>query len=130
MGALLCACVGPLACGSGEPDEAASPCVRFNNPELQSASPSVVRVAFQLRQCEDDRPVAAMDLDDFLVEEDGSGISSFESGVAVVRDDRSFQQAVVIMLDVSGSVLGSLPELKTIENTIRTPATSSARPKP
>jgi uncharacterized protein YegL len=111
--ALACSSVGPLACGSGKPDEDASPCVRFNNPELQSASPSVVRVAFQLRQCEDDRPVPAMDLADFVVEEDGSGISSFESGAAVVRDDRSFQQAVLIMLDVSGSVLGSLPELKT-----------------
>jgi uncharacterized protein YegL len=54
-----------------------------------------------------------MDLGDFSIEEDGAGISSFESGAAVVRDDRSFQQAVVIMLDVSGSVLGSLPELKT-----------------
>jgi uncharacterized protein YegL len=54
-----------------------------------------------------------MDLADFVVEEDGSGISSFESGAAVVRDDSSFQQAVVIMLDVSGSVLGNLPELKT-----------------
>jgi hypothetical protein len=53
-----------------------------------------------------------MDLADFAVKEDGLGISSFESGAAVVRDDSSFQQAVVIMLDVSGSVLGSLPELK------------------
>src|SRR5204862_276358 len=58
-------------------------------------------------------PVAAMDLPDFDIEEDGAGISSYESGAAVIRDDRAFQQAVVIMLDVSGSVLGSLPEIRT-----------------
>jgi uncharacterized protein YegL len=101
---------GQLACGSANPDDE---CVSFVNPELESAPPSVVRVAFQLRQCDGERPVAAMDLGDFSIEEDGAGISSYESGAAVVRDDRSFQQAVVIMLDVSGSVLGSLPELKT-----------------
>jgi uncharacterized protein YegL len=105
-----CAMAGPMACGSARPDDE---CVHFVNPELASAPPSVVRVAFQLRQCDGERPVAAMDLADFAIEEDGAGISSFESGAAVVRDDRSFQQAVVLMLDVSGSVLGSLPELKT-----------------
>lgn len=108
---LAVAAAGHLACGSSKDEEEA--CVRFVNPELESAPPSVVRVAFQLRQCDSERPVAAMDLTDFSVEEDGAGISSYESGAAVVRDDRSFQQAVVIMLDVSGSVLGSLPEVKT-----------------
>lgn len=101
---------GQVACGSAKADEE---CVDFVNPELESAPPSVVRVAFQLRQCDGVRPVAAMDLGDFSIEEDGAGISSYESGAAVVRDDRSFQQAVVILLDVSGSVLGNLPELKT-----------------
>jgi uncharacterized protein YegL len=104
------ALVGQLACGSAGSDD---DCVRFVNPELASAPPSVVRVAFQLRQCDGERPISAMDLADFTIEEDGAGISRFESGAAVVRDDRSFQQAVVIMLDVSGSVIGSLPELRT-----------------
>lgn len=105
------AIVGSLACGSAKEEETG--CVRFVNPEVQSAPPSVIRVAFQMRHCEDERPVAAMNLDDFDIREDGSGISGYESGAALVLDDRSFRQAVVIMLDVSGSVLDSLPELKT-----------------
>jgi uncharacterized protein YegL len=103
--------IGQMACGSEDSDD--EPCVSFVNPELDSAPPSVVRVAFQLEQCEGAQPVASMDLPDFVIEEDGSGISAFESGAALVRDDRSFQQAVVVMLDVSGSMLQSLPQLQT-----------------
>lgn len=102
--------IGQLACGSVDSNDE---CVQFINPELESVPPSVVRVAFQLRQCDGAPPVEAMDLGDFTIEEDGATVSSFESSAAVVRDDRSFQQAVLIMLDVSGSVLGSLPEVKT-----------------
>jgi uncharacterized protein YegL len=98
------------ACGSAKDEKS---CVNFMNPELQSSAPSVVRVAFQLRECDEKRPVPALQLSDFDLQEDGSGVSNFESGAAVVRDDRAFQQAVVIMLDLSGSVLGSLPEVKT-----------------
>jgi uncharacterized protein YegL len=105
-------CLGPLACGSAKSDHDAG-CVQFSNPELQSSPPSVVRVAFQLSECEGARPVPAMNLGDFTLEEDGQGISSFESGAAVVQDDRAFQQALVILLDLSGSVLGNLPEIKT-----------------
>lgn len=108
--ALCASLIGSFACSAGPPED--SGCVSFINPELQSAPPSVVRVAFQLKHCDDERPIAAMTLDDFQVREDGASISSLESGVAVMQDDRSFQQALVVMLDTSGSVLGTLPELK------------------
>lgn len=110
-GLLIAAAAASLACGSGKDDEG-SECVRFVNPELESAPPSVVRVAFQLRTCDDDRPLAAMTLADFTVREDGVGVSNAEAGVALMQDDRSFQQALVVLLDVSGSVLDHLPEVK------------------
>jgi uncharacterized protein YegL len=109
LGVLYCTVSGQLACGSVKDEQS---CVSFLNPELQSSPPSVVRVAFQLRGCEDKRPVPALDLADFNLREDAAAVSTLESGAAVVQDDRSFQQAVLIMLDLSGSVLGSLPEVK------------------
>lgn len=101
---------GLLACGAAPADDR---CVTFQNPELESSPPSVVRVGFQLRHCNDDRPLPTLDLPDFELREDGEVVSTFESRTALVRDDRSFQQAVVVMLDLSGSMLDSLPEVKT-----------------
>lgn len=107
--ALLCLVAAwASACGSvPEP-----PCAEFVNPELQSAEPSVVRVAFKLSECGTEAPLADRSLSEFEVLEDGLAMSSFESSAAVMHDNRAFQQAVVLMLDVSGSVVGHLSDVK------------------
>lgn len=107
LGSLL---LGLSACGSVKDDQS---CASFVNPQLQSAYPSVVRVAFQLQECGGKQPLPDLQLSDFKLLEDGATISSFESGAALVQDDRAFQQSVLILLDLSGSVIGSLPEVKT-----------------
>jgi uncharacterized protein YegL len=102
--------MGLPACGSVKDDQS---CASFVNPQLQSAYPSVVRVAFQLEECDGKQPLPGLELSDFKLLEDGATISSFESRAALVQDDRSFQQSVLLLLDLSGSVVSSLPEVKT-----------------
>jgi uncharacterized protein YegL len=73
--------------------------------EGQTFEPSVVRFFFKV-QC-DGEPVPGLTEDDFIVLEDDSEISLFESAQEIVTDANSYELSSLLLLDMSGSIVDS-----------------------
>jgi len=91
------------------PDE----CAALTVLSQEAFLPSVVRISFQLSRC-DGEPLPGKTPADFLITEDGTEVSRFESSQDFVTDERCFVLLTVLVLDMSGSILesGSLPDLQ------------------
>ena len=88
-------------------------CVSFNRLNGETRQPSVVKLYFQLKTCDGD-PLAGIQPEKFLIKEDGTEVSVYESDQGYAPDTRKFQLATVLLLDMSGSILesGNLPPLQ------------------
>lgn len=88
-------------------------CASFVIVSKETFQPSVVRIAFQLSSC-NGAPLPGKLSEDFLITEDGTDVSMFESDQELVTDVRCFQLITVLLLDMSGSIRrsGNLPSLQ------------------
>ena len=81
-------------------------CIRFEAAETQIRLPSNIRLFFSLRDC-DGNPIVGLDETAFVVYEDDRAISVFESGLKALQTQLGFQVHVMLLLDLSGSVVAS-----------------------
>ena len=79
-------------------------CANFTLLEQRSGPPANVLVLFELRRC-DGRPLNRLDIDDFAFEENGRAVSQFESDAVLFNRKEAFAIEIVLLLDVSGSVI-------------------------
>lgn len=82
-------------------------CVEFVQaapPRVQT--PSNIRLFFSVQSC-DGEPVVGLTTEQFVVSEDEQPISRFESGLGTIGASLGFEIHVVLLLDMSGSVVGA-----------------------
>lgn len=111
--ATTCVPIDPNA-GQTNPDETA--CGKFDFIDADIFAPSVVKIFFQLKTC-DDQPWEGVKSERFTIKENGETVS-VESEQDFSKDPKIFQLATILLLDMSGSIVGtfekpgSLPELQ------------------
>ena len=109
-------------CGTSESDSGSSDddnnpgntsCVSFKLLNSETHQPSVVKLYFQLKTCNGE-PLSGIQPEQFLIKEDDTEVSVYESDQGYAPDPRAFQLATVLLLDMSGSILesGNLPPLQ------------------
>ncbi len=118
---VLLALVALGACGgknSSEPEKQEAPgvapkCASFRLLNTSTSQPAVLKLYFQLKTC-DGGPVIGMSPEDFVIMEDGTEVSVYESDQKTITDPKSFKLRTVLLVDMSGSILasGSLPSLQ------------------
>ncbi len=120
----LCLCV--TGCSDDDDDDDDDECACVQPPEMeenglallferqQVRRPANVGVLFKVETAAGE-PVSNLDASDFRIYEDGSLISRFESQQDILPKPGAFTYHVLLLLDLSGSVLGSenLENLKT-----------------
>jgi len=99
------------AFGGGDFSEPSACTTTLDIYEAYAFAPSVVRLAFRLF-CGDEN-IADKEAGDFTILEDESPVSAFESELSMVPITASFQLSTALVLDVSGSMVGSgrMPQL-------------------
>jgi hypothetical protein len=120
MGVLL-----PAGCGGGGNGGGGDDCDCEKTPLIEEngllftfegqevRSPANVSVFFKMETA-DGLPLTGLETGDFLIYEDGDLVSQFESQQTVVPMPGQFRSHTLLLLDLSGSILGSdsLPVLK------------------
>ncbi len=88
-------------------------CVLFDLIEGRTEDPSRVYLFFSLRGCNGE-PKDGLDADDFEIYEDDEYISEYESDQTILPSPKLYTMSTVMLLDVSGSILGAdaLPTVK------------------
>lgn len=90
-----------------------APCATFRVLTSAELEPSVINVFYQLTTC-DGTPLAGIEEEELIIKEDGVLLSELEAARQYTIAPRCFRQAVVLMLDMSGSirVSGNVPSLQ------------------
>src|SRR5687767_16364 len=108
----LAACGGPIEPGT-VPSEKAR-CLKFSLPDdgLTTSAPARVSLFFTLDTCGGE-PVAGLPAEQFVIKEDGRGVSTFESQLRISPRGERFRMYSMLLLDLSGSILrsGQFPAL-------------------
>ncbi len=112
--------------GGGVGGSAPSACTdyRMSLRGGETIDPAVVRVLFELTDC--DGNAVSLTEDDFTIREDGDVVSEFESQQRIVPKEQAFELTTVLLLDMSGSIIGSgnLPGLQAAAKQLVTAITS------
>ncbi len=115
---MLSGCGGSSSSGGGDCDCETEPLIEENGlvftfEDQQVRQPANVSVFFKIDTV-DGLPVTGLRTEDFLVYEDGDLISQYESQQTIVPMPGQFRSHTLLLLDLSGSILGSdsLPALK------------------
>jgi len=124
---MMAFCLGLTGCGDDDDDAAPeSSCGCNSDPVIESRGlvfiyekqtvqkPANVSVLFKM-ETDEEAPVTNLTAGDFQIYEDGELISLYESKQAIVPKPGTFVHNGVLLLDLSGSILGSesLGSLKT-----------------
>ncbi len=116
--ATTCVPIDPNA-GQTNNDNVADDCVKFNLMNSEILTPSVIKLYFQLTTCDvKPKPLADFDTNNFNIQENGVAVSQNESHKDFAPNPQVFQLATVLLLDLSGSIVGtqekpgSLPALQ------------------
>lgn len=83
-----------------------SNCAEFTVVDIEASSPAVVTAFFQLSDC-DGTPMPGMADNEFIIKENGSQLSTYESDQTILNDPQRFLLSTVLLLDVSGSIIES-----------------------
>ena len=85
-------------------------CAQLTLLRGETGQPAVVKLFLTARSC-DGEPLAGLTPEQFVVQEDGEEISTYESEQNTVKDPRQFRLVTVLLLDMSGSIVasGNLP---------------------
>lgn len=92
-------------------------CLKLAEPDgssgLLTGLPAKVSLFFGVTTCEG-QPVSGLSADAFDVQEDGKGLSAYESQRTIQPRGQRFRMSSLLLLDLSGSVLkgGQFPSLK------------------
>lgn len=112
--ATSCTPLDPNAGQTNTDDE--NSCAKFDFIDADVFNPSVVKIFFQLKTC-DDKPWEDVAADRFIIKENDKKVS-VESEQNFSEDPKIFQLATILLLDMSGSIvgkdraIGNLPELQ------------------
>ena len=87
--------------------------VSMNLLSGETLEPSVIRLFFTLRDC-NDYGITGKTAEDFVISEDGSEISVFESSQQLIPSSLGYDIKTLLLLDMSGSIVssGNLPNLQ------------------
>ena len=90
--------------------------IKMNLLSGETLEPSVIRLFFTLRDC-NDYGITGKTADDFVISEDGSEISVFESNQELIPSSLGYDIKTLLLLDMSGSIVasGNLPNLQDSE---------------
>ncbi len=111
--AILAAALAAQCKGKSKADD----CLTFELMEGRANVPSNVMLFFGVKTCGGD-PLPGLLADEFVIEEDGSPISIYESRQTILPTSLGFDLVSVLLLDMSGSIIdsGNLPALQGAAN--------------